>query len=103
MTANKETIFMDKVQEHERNWGVDKYRGRPSLHQILTANVVAFWRVKGQAREVITLHDDLSAIERHLLLQLVSNEESKRKLVSVFQEHTRMKIKSVNIEFIPSE
>jgi len=103
MSNDGSRAFMDAIQEHERNWGKERYRGRPSLHQILTANVVAFWSIKGQAKAVITIHEDLSAIERHMLLQLVSKQESKRKLVSVFKGQARMKIKSVTIEFVPAE
>lgn len=96
---NHSSAFMDRVQKHERQWGTNRYRGRPSLQRIMSAPVVAFWIYNGKEHDVITLHDDLKAIERHFLLQLISNEESNRKLVSVFRNHKQMKIRSVQIEF----
>lgn len=41
MTDN--TAFMEIVQLHERQWGMESYPNRPNLTQLLSSLIVAMW------------------------------------------------------------
>lgn len=105
--------LIDFVQAHERSWGNEQYLNRPNLADILNAPVVAFWkpstppndnpRTKNPEppRETITLHDDLTDIEKYmtrLLLNIADNPPDKH-LVRVFRHGKRVKVKGVRILF----
>lgn len=104
MAVNKE--FLDRVQQHERSWGSEKYPARPELADILDAKVVCFWlltpkKPTAEQRYVITLHKDLKSIEEwyvqavtRLHLQLPD-----RRLVAVYQDQKKVRVKGVKIEF----
>ena len=91
--------FMKLVETHERAWGIEQYKGRPNLHDVLLSPVVVFWLLKDDKREIISLHNDLNDIERYLLRQLISGKANERKLVAVYQNHKRMTVKSIKILF----
>ena len=37
------SAFLELVQLHERQWGMEPYQGRPSLADLLASPVVAMW------------------------------------------------------------
>lgn len=97
--------FIDLVQEHEREWGKKSYPGKPKLADILAAPVVAFWQVEGEEHRLsITLHDDLSDIEKFLTRQLFTGSVNapRRRLVRVFKDQKRMVIAGVRVLFQPA-
>jgi hypothetical protein len=103
--------FLTWVQTHERLWGMETYPGRPDLQAILNAEVVAFWaseskegaRVKTQERYTITLHKDLSDVERYIssLVLRLAIELPKRRLARLFVKGIEVRIRGVNVLFEP--
>lgn len=109
--------LLEFVQKHERSWGNESYTGRPTLAQILAANVVVFWAYSGKslhstlgkrasqelppAREIITLHNDTREIESYLtrLVFFAKDNPPDRKYLRAFVNQRPVKIKSVRIEF----
>lgn len=105
--------FMDYVQHHERTWGTDSYKGRPDLADILSAAVVVFWRAEAKAegraanqpdvsdRYLVSLHRDLRDIEEHFVkLILRGNLHAPgRRIVAIFKDQQRVRVKSVKVEF----
>lgn len=101
--------FLAWVQEHERAWSNLVYSGRPSLEEILTAPVVVFWKRVGIEKPdkhlVITLHPDLTQLEKHFsrLLLFSANEMPRSQVVAIFQERQQIRIAEVRIRFEPVE
>lgn len=100
--------FLDYVQQHERAWGKDSYPGRPKLEQFLASPVVAFWEpmdakknIKETPRRTATLHKSLDEIQDHFtkLLFRAHIDPPKNRLVLIFSNQERVRIKSVNIVF----
>jgi hypothetical protein len=101
--------FLSVVQQHERMWGMDSYPGRPDLEAILAAPVVAFWagevkdapRSKTTERYTVTLHNDLSDVERYItsLVLRLAIELPKRRLARLFVKGTEVRIKGVQVVF----
>ncbi len=91
------------VELHERSWGMKQYTGRPKLDAILKAPVVVFWRdAQGkEERFIITLHEDLSALERYFTRMLFrSNVETpKHKVVKMFRNGKPLIVRGVKILF----
>ncbi len=107
--------FMDYVQHHERTWGTESYKGRPGLADILSAPVVVFWKPEPKAesasrspkdaerdeRYVVSLHTDLHDIEEHFVRLIMRGNliSPRRRIVSIFQNQKRVRVKSVKVEF----
>lgn len=99
--------FMNLVQQHEREWGTVTYQGRPELMAIMQAPVVVFWRPapkdpkKPDNRNIITLHQDMVEVEKHLVTQVlrVSLTNPERRFVCAFSSQRKLKIKGVKIIF----
>lgn len=92
--------FMDYVQHHERTWGTENYTNRPDLGTIIGSPVVVFWDAgDDEGRYKITLHSDLSDVEKHLLRMLIGarKEAPKQRIVEIFQNQKRMVISGVKI------
>lgn len=99
------TKFIDLVEDHEREWGKQRYQGKPKLKDILDATVVAFWQVEGEEnRLMITLHNDLSDVEKSLTRQLFTGSVNapRKRLVRVYQDQKRMVIAGVSVIFQPA-
>ena len=101
--------FLVWVQEHERAWSNLVYSGRPSLEEILNAPVVVFWQRAGVEKPdryfVITLHPDLTQLEKHFARMLLFsfNEPPRSQVAAIFQERRQMRIAEVRIRFEPVE
>jgi hypothetical protein len=89
------------VQLHERAWGLENYRGRPSLESILEAPVVVLWASddKAEDRFTITLHDNLQEIEKLFVRMLLGSVMQHKRVMTVFQHRKRMMVKQVRVLF----
>jgi hypothetical protein len=101
--------FLGWVQAHERAWGNQTYSGRPTLEQMLSAPVVVFWSRAGMEKSdkhyIVTLHDDLSALEKHFarLLMFAENDTARNRVVAIFEGGNQMRIAAVNVRFTPAD
>lgn len=111
--------FMDYVQRHERIWGTETYSGRPDLVDILTAPVVVFWRPERKTnqnedtdqpetestdptvRHIVSLHTSLREIEEYFVKLILRGnlEAPKQRIVAIFKDQKRVRVKGVKIEF----
>ena len=48
-TSSNENDFYHNVQLHERFWGEKHYQGRPSIKEIMSAEVMVVWLSKEKA------------------------------------------------------
>ena len=97
--------FLDFVQAHEREWGKDTYPGKPSLAQMLSSPVVAFWKPtneKDKTRMTASLYADMKGVEDHFLKLLMRSqiELPKQRIAHVFCNQKSMRIKGVRIDFV---
>ncbi len=106
--ATSEKGFLDYVQQHERTWGTDTYPGKPDLQEFLGAAVVVFWQatdaernIKSLPRYTATLHNDLEELESYFskLLFRAQLEPPKQRVVQIFADGKRMRIRGVRVEF----
>lgn len=99
------SAFMRAVEAHERGWGSETYKGRPTLDQIMHARVVALWLppegVDDELPPTITLHKQASDIENYLLSLILhaSTRIPRLRLAKIFVNKREIKIKSVKILF----
>lgn len=95
--------FLKRLETHERVWGNETYRARPSLSEVMNAPVVVFWRSldKRDDRSTITLHTGLEEIENYLfkLLFRTGVNPPKRTISRIFHDKKPIRIKAVRIEF----
>lgn len=99
--------FMNLVQQHEREWGTTSYQDRPDLMSIMQSNVVVFWRPtprdpkKADQRHIITLHQDMTEVEKYLVTQVMraTLAPPERRFVCAFMTQRKLKIKQVKIGF----
>lgn len=87
-------------------WGGERYPNRPTLDEIMSAPVVAFWVqdvVQDGSKHTITLHSDMTDIQDYfhsLALRLSIGYPTRRlKFVFVRQREVRVKLK-VGFEYI---
>lgn len=99
--------FMDMVQAHERTWGVKSYVGKPSLEELLTANIVIFWREEGKKAQsyTVTLHKTYREIEILMFKMLFRQPvtDPRKRPVRMFSNRKRFVVKNVSIEFTEVE
>lgn len=97
--------FLDRIQEHEREWGNDSYVGKPTLAEMLASPVVAFWQNSSgkEKRELVTLHNDTQDVEMYLAKLVLRSGLTKpdRTLITVYQNQKRLRIKGFKIVFEP--
>lgn len=97
---NDHDRFMTYVTMHERAWGLDTYKGRPTLKQILEAKVVAFWYPTGKdVPFTLTLHKNISEIDAYLKALVLHTKVKipSLRLARVFIEKREVKIKAVKV------
>ncbi|MBA3871457.1 MAG: hypothetical protein H0X30_20120 [Anaerolineae bacterium] len=92
---------MKFVEQHERAWGTEGYKGRPTLVQLMEAKVVAFWHPTSDAmNHTATIHKTIEEIDLYVT-QLVWHSSKERlpllRLEAVFVEKVQMQIKTVKI------
>lgn len=98
--------FMQLVENHERQWGTQRYQGRPSLNELLNAHIVAVWRIENEARAILTIHTEFHELEIYfyrLLFRPAGETKQHRKLVRIYQDRARMVAKNLRITFVPLE
>ena len=99
--------FLTWIQAHERAWGNQTYSGRPTLEQMLSASVVVFWSRAGMEKtdmhHVVTLHADLTALEKHFarLLMFGETETSRNRVIAIFEGGKQVRIADVRVRFAP--
>jgi len=97
-----EEKFLACVAQHERQWGEENYKGRPTLKQIMEAKVVAFWHPTGDELPItLTIHKDLREIDAYVkaLVWHTKTELPRLRLATVFVSHKEIKIKDVKVVF----
>lgn len=101
---SEEKKFLTYVALHERAWGLDTYKGRPTLQQIMDAKIIAFWRPTGDGLPfTLTIHKDLKEIEAYVkaLVWHTKKELPRLRLGAVFVNRKEIKIKDVKVIFTP--
>lgn len=96
MTDKDRDAFMALVTLHERSWGLDTYKGRPTLKQIMDAKIVAFWYpTTPEMPFTLTVHKDFKEIEQYVLalLQHTKKEVPRLRLGKVFCDKKQVKIR----------
>lgn len=102
---NEPKTFMEWVERHERAWGKDRYKGRPTLQQIIDAPVVVFWDDIKEKRDdnkyTVTLHQDLGLLNKHFarVLFLVNNDVPRLRCVRVFAQGKQQRITGLRVFF----
>lgn len=106
MIRRPQPTFMELVELHERVWGTERYPLRPKLTDILESPVVVFWKSteSNDNRYTITLHKDMSEVEKYFLrIFFISQEPAKKRVVRIYLHQKRMMVKAVKVMFAPSE
>lgn len=97
------TSFLDAIQAHEREWGTEKYSGRPSLEQMMMSYIVAFWQPTDdkEKRLYASVHNDTKEIEATVLktVMRLSIQKPSRVYVRAYRNKKPLKIKGVQIIF----
>ncbi len=58
---------MKFVERHERAWGMEYYKGRPTLAQLMNAKVVAFWHPTTEdMNHTATMHKSVEEIDQYV-------------------------------------
>jgi len=97
----RDETLLGWVQLHERSWGQDRYKQRPSLEDMLNAPVLAFWypSKRGETRFTASIHAtmrDLNAYATHLLVYS-KVEQPQQRLARLFVDGRRVRIRGVRI------
>ena len=99
----QEREFMRYIETHERAWGTETYKGRPTLNQLLEAKVVAFWHPTSDAMHpTATTHKSLDEINdyvTHLVWHTTKERLPLLRLEAVFANKRQVKIKAVKVVF----
>lgn len=94
--------FLELVAQHEREWGTDTYKGRPTLKQIMDAKVVVFWFPTGdELPPTLTIHKNLNEIDAYVKAMVVHSktEMPRLRLNKVFMDKKPVRIKDIKIIF----
>lgn len=93
--------FVGFVELNERAWGTNSYPGRPTLHEILTSKIVAFWRTDQKRDHAyrVTLHTTLRDINNYAsAIVLHSNTRTpERRLMRLYVDQRRVVIRGVKL------
>ncbi len=97
----QEREFMKYVERHERAWGMETYKGRPTLTQLVEAKIVAFWHPTTQTmNHTATIHKSIDEIDDYLT-HLVWHSTKERlpllRLEAVFIDKAQMQIKGIKV------
>lgn len=98
--------FIDYVQHHERIWGTEHYKDRPSLADMLGAGIVVFWQLLGpenvqNQRFRVTLHETLDEIEDYYTKMVFRSqiEPPKERIHRIWRNQKRVRITNVSVHF----
>jgi hypothetical protein len=100
--------FLKWVELHERAWGTETYKDRPSLEDIMNAPCVTFWRQLKPGKELrytCKLYTRQADIEHYLTRLLMRShiEVQHEKLARIFIGQTLYSIKRVRILLEPAQ
>lgn len=99
--------LIELAQKHEREWGDQTYTARPTLSEILSMPVVAFWRplAGNDKREKITIHKDLKDIELfiHKMVFRIQVALPKETLSHVFVKNRLVRVQAIKIQWVAEE
>jgi hypothetical protein len=99
----QEREFMKFVERHERAWGMENYKGRPTLAQLVEAKVVAFWHpTTPNMNHTATIHKSIEDIDQyvtHLVWHAGKERLPLLRLEAVFVEKVQMQIKGVKVVY----
>ncbi len=100
--------FLHWVQMHERAWGDERYRDRPSLEDILQAAVVTFWKPVKQEKHLryrIRIYPNTHEVERYMtrLAFRLSVALPDERLARIYVQRRRVVVKAVRILFGEAE
>ncbi len=98
-----EREFMKYIGRHERAWGMEIYKGRPTLTQFMEAKVVAFWHPTNEdMNHTATIHKTLEEIDQYVT-ELVRHSSKERlpllRLEAVFVEKIQIQIKGIKVAY----
>lgn len=100
-----EETFIGWIDLHEKAWGMDSYRDRPTLKDMLNATVLAFWYpTKGtDSRFTATVHRDMGALNRYATVMLCETKykQPPRRLARLFINRKKMNI--LGVKYIVEE
>lgn len=108
--ANLPENFIEYVQHHERVWGVEHYPQRPSLADMLGADIVVFWQLLGpeniqNQRFRVTLHDTLNEIENYYTKIVFRSQidPPKERIHRIWRNQKRIRVTDVQVNLTFSE
>lgn len=97
--------FIDIVQKHERTWGTETYPDRPSLADLLSAPIVAWWRSAKSEDDRLkaSVHQDIEELNRYAVRILLHSrlEFPDKRLAMVYIEQKRATIKGISLHIVP--
>ncbi|MBX3066049.1 MAG: hypothetical protein KF726_23925 [Anaerolineae bacterium] len=109
MSTPNNSLFMEVVQQHERDWGNEPYPHRPSLTELLAAPIVIMWvEMSAKARENapsrfrLACYQSPEQIHEELYTALVLDKPTNvpnRKIARVFVKQQPVKIVGVRLLF----
>lgn len=98
--------FIEYVQHHERLWGVENYKDRPSLADMFGADIVVFWQLLGpenlqNQKFRVTLHDTLDEIERYYTKMVFRSQiqPPKERIHRIWRKQKRVRITNIDVHF----
>lgn len=96
--------FIELVQAHERAWGNDDYRGRPTLAEMLQALIVIWWKATDPAetRLMASIHDDLETLNKYATRILLESRSAlpERRLALIYADQKKTAVRRVHVEVI---
>ena len=99
----QEREFMKFVERHERAWGMETYKGRPTLAQFVEAKVVAFWHPTTEnMNHTATIHKTVEEIDQyvtHLVWHTGKERLPLLRLEAIFVEKVQMQIKAIKVVY----
>lgn len=102
MARNNNLSFIDMVQQHEREWGNERYPQRPALADLLSAKVVAWWRKEDDEKEtrlMASVHDNLDMLNKYATRMLLHSRHApiQRRLAMVHIHQKKAAIRGVTL------
>jgi hypothetical protein len=100
--SSKDETFLGWIQLHERAWGTENYKDRPSLRDMLDAPVLAFWypaRTKSNPRYTATIHQSLKGLHEYATYLLLhsSVRQPEARLARLFVDKRKVRIRGVRV------
>lgn len=96
------SFLLKTIQAHERCWGTETYKNRPSLQDILNAKIVAIWyptRKFSRKCFTISIHTEISEVEAYMSKIVIAygKQSPDKRLRSLFVDQKQVKIMGVSL------